>query len=63
MIKIEHDTSTGKITEIELTAAEIKEIETNAAKAQSDEATKVAEKTAVLAKLGLTAEEVASLLS
>lgn len=63
-----HDITTGRITDIEreLTAAEIAEIQANNAKAQAKaetEATKAAEKAAVLQKLGLTADEVAALLS
>ena len=69
MHKIIHDVETGDITQIELTTKEIAELEAEKAKfeaeaalKQTKEATKAAEKTAVLAKLGLTADEVAALL-
>lgn len=38
MIRIEHDTKTGKITEIELTPAEIKKIEAERAQIAADPA-------------------------
>ncbi len=70
MIKIEHDVETGEIKEIELTPAEIKAKEADAAKTGEKIAVenaahqaKAAEKAALLAKLGLTAEELAALLS
>jgi hypothetical protein len=70
MHTIEHNVETGEVKEIEMTVAEVKSYEAEAKKiAEADkaqqeaEATKAAEKTAVLAKLGLTAEEVAALLS
>jgi hypothetical protein len=62
------DLETGETTEVErtLTKAEVDAIEARkaekAAKAEIT-ATKAAEKVAVLAKLGLTADEVAALLS
>ena len=64
-IKI-HNVETGEVIEREMTAAEIAQLEADKAEAEAikiAEATKAAEKTAVLAKLGLTAEEVAALLS
>ena len=68
IIERTHDLATGETTDIEreLTATEIAEIEAKNAETQAKaeaEATKAAEKTAVLAKLGLTADEVAALLS
>jgi len=62
MFRVEHNVETGEITQIELTPAEIAEIKNNAAKAQSDETTKVAQKDALLKKLGITADEAALLL-
>jgi hypothetical protein len=70
MIKIEHDTATNIVTEIELSAFEIKEIE----KLRKDEAKKNAvieaeaeaiaiQRQAILDRLGLTSEEAALLLS
>jgi len=46
MFKIEHDTATGEIKEISLTATEIKEIA----------------KTALLDRIGLTADELKTIL-
>ena len=66
MIIKEHDATTGEIIEREMTAAEITQWEADNAEAETikaAEATKAAEKAAVLAKLGLTANEVAALLS
>lgn len=62
------DIATGKTIDVEreLTASEIAQIEAKNAEAQAKAeaiATKAAEKAAVLAKLGLTADEVAALLS
>jgi hypothetical protein len=57
---------TGEEIEREMNAAEFKQYEKDQAEAEAkanDEATKATEKAAVLAKLGLTAEEVAALLS
>ncbi len=70
MKRVEVNATTGEVLEIELTPKEIADREAmiaakeaeKAAKAQA-EATKAAEKIAVLAKLGLTAEEVEALLS
>jgi hypothetical protein len=66
IFRIEHDLQTGEVKEIKLTAKEIAEAAKQDAEAiarAEAEATKAAEKTAVLAKLGLTADEVAALLS
>jgi hypothetical protein len=69
-IKLVVDCSTGQVEEIELTAEEIEQRETDAlafeqAKAAEDQAQadKEAARQAVLAKLGLTAEEAAALLA
>lgn len=69
MIKIEHNVATGEITEIELTATEIKEIEKATAKDTAEEGklkagllAKAAAKTALLKKLGITEEEAKLLL-
>tara|TARA_R110000822_G_scaffold116901_3_gene248810 strand:+ start:2387 stop:2608 length:222 start_codon:yes stop_codon:yes gene_type:complete len=68
--KIQIDCSTGIETVIELTDEEVAELETQALKADEDRAEREAEaaakleaKQAVLAKLGLTAEEAAALLA
>jgi hypothetical protein len=63
MFRIEHNLETGEITQIELTAAEIAAIEAEAAQAQLLEETKATEKTALLAKLGITDDEAKLLLS
>jgi hypothetical protein len=64
--KIIHNVETGEIIEVELTKAELAEL----AKSEAADAAKMAErvaaiaaKEAVIAKLGLTADEVAALLS
>ena len=72
LTRIEVNCTTGEVSEIELTAEEIKQRETDAAiaKIEADEraqaeADKLAAKAsgqAKLAKLGLTAEEIAALL-
>ena len=69
MIRIEHNVETGEITEIELTAAEIKDIQErqelaairNAA-AEAEAQTKAAAKQVLLDKLGITQEEARLLL-
>ena len=68
--RIEIDCSTGIEQIIELTDQEVAELEAQAAQAEADraareaeEAAKLAAKEAVLAKLGLTAEEAAALLA
>jgi len=63
MIIIEHNATTGEITERSMTVKEITEL-----KKVQDEATlatenKIIAKTALLSKLGITAEEAALLLS
>jgi len=70
MHTIEHNTETGEIKEIEMTAAEIESYEAeakkiaDAAKARQEaEAAKAAEKAALLAQLGITAEQAKLLLS
>jgi len=69
MIRIEHDVETGEITEIELTAAELKEKEKDAkataekiAIKEAAELAKATEKAALLAKLGITEDEARLLL-
>ena len=61
---------TGEQTEVELTAEEIAQRETDAAKAEADkvakdaaDATRAEAKAELLARLGLTAEEAALLVS
>lgn len=65
MIKI-HDIATGEEIEREMNAQELAELEAgqiaDALRAQT-EATKVAEKAALLAKLGITPDEAVLLLS
>ena len=68
--RIEIDCSTGIETIIELTDEEMAEMAAAAAQAEADleakeseDAAKLAAKEAVLAKLGLTAEEAAALLA
>ena len=66
MIKFEHNTETGEITEIQMTAAEVKQAEKEsieAAKREQAFANKVAAKAALLERLGITADEAALLLS
>ena len=68
--RIEIDCSTGIETIIELTDEEVAEMaaaaarhEANLATKEAEDAAKLAAKEAVLAKLGLTAEEAAALLA
>jgi hypothetical protein len=70
LTKIIVDCSTGVVAEVPLTGEEIAQREADAAKAESDrvaqeaEATqKAAEKAALLAKLGITADEAKLLLA
>ena len=66
MIIKEHNATTNEIIEREMTANEIAAWQADNAIAAAEaeaKATKAAEKSAVLAKLGLTADEVAALLS
>jgi hypothetical protein len=65
-MKIEANATTGEIIEREMTTEEIAQdlADQAAATARAEtEATKAAEKAAVLAKLGLTADEMVALLS
>jgi hypothetical protein len=68
--KIIVNCETGEVSEVELTAAEVKQREADAvayAKAKADEeqaaADKATAKAALLAKLGITADEAALLLA
>jgi len=70
MFRIEHDTATGEVKEIPLTAIEIKEIEKlqkekikNLETIQAEAEAKETAKADLLAKLGITAEEAKLLLS
>lgn len=70
MDKVIVDCSTGETTVVPLTDEEIAELEAAATKAEADRvaaeeaaAAKAAERAAILAKLGLTEEEAAVLLS
>ena len=61
-----HNAETGEIVEREMNAAEIAQWEADKAQAEAikaAEATKATEKAALLAKLGITADEAALLLS
>ena len=64
MIRIEHDVVTGEIKEIELSVAEIKQLEkqyaeakANDDKAKAEAEAKEAARQAILDRLGLTADE------
>lgn len=64
MIKIEHDAAIGEIKEIELSAAEVKQLEkqyaeakANDDKAKAEAEAKEAQRQAILDRLGLTADE------
>ena len=64
--KIIHDVATGEITEIDLTPEDIAQREIDEANAIAKEQERIAleaNKIAALQKLGLTAEELAALLS
>ena len=66
MFKIEHNVETGEISQIELTAEEIAELEEIKARGivQAESlAAKATEKAALLAKLGITDDEAKLLLS
>ena len=70
MEKVIVDCSTGETTVVPLTAEEIAELEAAAAQAEADRqaaeaeaAQKAAQKEAIAERLGLTAEELATLLS
>lgn len=61
-----HNIETGEITEREMNAAELKQYEKDAIAAQikeTEDATKAAEKAALLARLGITDDEAKLLLS
>ena len=60
-----HDTSTGEITERPFTAKEIKEVEDNIAKAETElqtAQTKAAARSALLERLGISEDEARLLL-
>jgi hypothetical protein len=70
MLRINHDISTGQITEVSLSKNEIEELGKLAAKFAEEQtaqleaaATKASEKAALLAKLGITDDEAKLLLS
>jgi hypothetical protein len=77
MIKIEHNVETGEVKEVEMTAEEVAIFEARAqeiasatsaiveAKAQkaAEEAARLSAKLAIYAKLGLTEEEINTLIS
>ena len=66
MIKIVHNVSTGEISEIELTEAELAKIEQDKqafAIKQVEAQAKATAKAALLSKLGITADEAALLLA
>jgi len=65
-IKIVHDAVTGEVTEVEFTAEELAQKAKDEADAIAMQQAKIAheaQKAAALEKLGLTAEELAALLS
>ena len=69
MFRVEHNAETGEIIEIPLTAAEIKEIEKlqkEATKTESlikaEKDAKTAAKQAILERIGLTADELKTIL-
>ena len=62
---IEHNVTTGKITERDLTAAELKQLEKDQAEVavkQAETEAKATARQAILDRLGLTADELAVLL-
>jgi hypothetical protein len=70
MFRIIHDVETGEIAQVELTADEVTELQTAQAEAEAEvaiknaeEAAQAAEKQAILAQLGITAEQAKLLLS
>lgn len=66
LFKIEHNAETNEIKEMPLSAKELKDIELQDAQAKAiahAEAAKAAEKSALLAKLGITEDEAKLLLS
>ena len=69
MFRIEHDTATGEVKEIPLTSSEIKAIEKlqkekikNLQTIQVEEDAKIAAKQAILDRIGLTADELKTIL-
>ena len=63
---IEHNLATGEVTERQMTKAEADQLKADQAEAQlviEAEATKAAERAALLAKLGITNDEAKLLLS
>ncbi len=60
---VEHDATTGEITQRVITNAELEAVKLDALAAEQTKSEAYAKKQEVLAKLGLTAEEVADLLS
>jgi hypothetical protein len=69
MIRVEHNIETGEISEIELTSQEVKQREADAiayVKAKADEEQAILEKAkakaAIATRLGLTVDELATLL-
>jgi hypothetical protein len=66
MIKVEHNTQTGEVIEIEMTPAEIAQAEKDTIEATKREQAfdaKINSKAALLERLGMTAEEAALLLT
>jgi len=66
MIIKEHDATTGEIVEREMTTSEIAQWEADKTEAETikaADATKAAEKAALLAQLGITADQAKLLLS
>ena len=70
MFRVEHNVETGEIKQVELTAQEITEIEVQYANqkiksdaAQAEAEAKATAKAALLAQLGITAEQAKLLLS
>jgi hypothetical protein len=63
MIRIEHNVETGEIVEIPLTPEEMIDFKAREKEALTDEQLAQSNKEALLAKLGITAEEAALLLS
>jgi hypothetical protein len=66
MIRIEHNTETGEMIEVEMTKSEIDELKKDNAMIQqraAEQLTKAELKTALLTRLGVTNEELAILLT
>jgi hypothetical protein len=65
MKKLEHNVETGEISEVEMSEEEVAQAKLDQQEAEkkvADEAAKAADKAALLARLGITAEEAALLL-